>query len=318
MLLLDEPSLGLAPRIVEQLREVIAEINRQGVTVVLVEQNAAMALAVADRAIVLEVGQVALEGTAAELRESDEVRDRYLGIAPAALDKPPARSGGTGARAGAPLAAARELVVDGLTVRFGGISALAEVSFTVEPGSMHALIGPNGAGKSSCLNVLSGVYPATAGSVRYGDDELIKRKPHAIARLGLARTFQNIALSPRSTVLDNLLVARHRHMRAGFVADGLRLPGARRERARNEARVREIAALLELDVDPLRRDAVLRHAQAGRAGAGAVRGARAAAARRTRGRDGPRRVDGDGAGDRRRTRASSASPYCWWNTTWRS
>ena len=80
--------------------------------------------------------------------------------------------------------AARELVVDGLTVRFGGISALAEVSFTVEPGSMHALIGPNGAGKSSCLNVLSGVYPATAGSVRYGGSELTRLKPHAIARLG--------------------------------------------------------------------------------------------------------------------------------------
>ena len=148
VLLLDEPSLGLAPKIVEQLREVIAEINRQGVTVVLVEQNAAMALAVADRAIVLEVGQVALEGTAAELRESDEVRDRYLGIAPAAATPGAAGYVGPAGRPAhrAPTAAARELVVDGLTVRFGGISALAEVSFTVAPGSMHALIGPNGAG----------------------------------------------------------------------------------------------------------------------------------------------------------------------------
>jgi len=97
--------------------------------------------------------------------------------------------------------------------------------------------------------VLSGVYPATAGSVRYGGDELTQLKPHRIARLGLARTFQNIALSPRSTVLDNLLVARHRHMRSGFIADGLRLPRARRERQANEARVQEIAALLDLDLD---------------------------------------------------------------------
>ena len=81
VLLLDEPSLGLAPRIVEQLAEVIREINRHGVTVVLVEQNAAMALAVAERAVVLEVGEVALEGAADELAESEAVRERYLGAA---------------------------------------------------------------------------------------------------------------------------------------------------------------------------------------------------------------------------------------------
>ena len=131
-------------------------------TVVLVEQNAAMALAVADRAVVLEVGEVALEGAADELAESEAVRERYLGDRQAVTAQAPVAS----------RAAARPLVVDGLTVRFGGITALSEVSFTVEPGSMHALIGPNGAGKSTCLNVLSGVYEASAGSVRYGGREL--------------------------------------------------------------------------------------------------------------------------------------------------
>ena len=249
VLLLDEPSLGLAPRVVERVRDVIAEINADGVTVVLVEQNAAMALALADDAVVLEVGQVALEGPAAELAESDAVRDRYLGIAP------PATAGDDGGAADAVVAptaaprdaAASELVVNDLTVRFGGVTALSEVSFTVEPGSMHALIGPNGAGKSTCLNVLSGVYAATAGSVRYGGQELTRLRPHKVAALGVSRTFQNIALSPAGTVLDNLLVARHRLMRAGFVADGLRLPGARRERTRHEAHVREIARLLGLE-----------------------------------------------------------------------
>jgi branched-chain amino acid transport system ATP-binding protein len=234
VLLLDEPSLGLAPRIVEQLAEVIREINRQGVTVVLVEQNAAMALSVAERAVVLEVGEVALEGAASELAESEAVRERYLGTA-------------TRSAPGRVESDADELVVDGLSVRFGGISALSEVSFTVAPGSMHALIGPNGAGKSTCLNVLSGVYEASAGSVRYGGRELTGLKPHRIAALGLSRTFQNIALSARVSVLDNLLVARHRLMRSGFVADGLRLPRARRERAEHEARVREIAVLLDLE-----------------------------------------------------------------------
>jgi ABC-type branched-subunit amino acid transport system ATPase component len=236
VLALDEPSLGLAPRIVAQLGEVIREINERGVTVIMVEQNAAMALAVADHALVLEVGRVALEGPAAELAESEDISARYLGGAPA-----PARV------AGRVDSTASALEVNGLSVRFGGIDALADVSFTVEPGSMHALIGPNGAGKSTCLNVLSGIYAATAGSVRYGDHELTRLPAHRIAALGVSRTFQNIALSPRASVLDSLLVARHRLMRAGFIADGLRLPSARRERAQHEQRVREIARLLGLD-----------------------------------------------------------------------
>ena len=193
-----------------------------------------MALAVADRAVVLEVGLLALEGTAAELAESDAVRERYLGVSAAAPVKPPARVE----------SAAATLEVDGLSVRFGGLSALSDVSFTVEPGSMHALIGPNGAGKSTCLNVLSGVYAASAGSVRYRGHELTRLRPHAIAALGVARTFQNLALSPRVSILDNLLVARHRHMRSGFISGGLRLPSARRERAEHEARVRAIAELI--------------------------------------------------------------------------
>ena len=112
---------------------------------------------------------------------------------------------------------------------------------------MHALIGPNGAGKSTCLNVLSGVYAASTGSVRYGDAELTQLRPHRVAALGVARTFQNISLSPRETVLDNLLVARHRLMREGFVSGGLRLPRVRRERARHVERVGEIATLVQLD-----------------------------------------------------------------------
>jgi ABC-type branched-subunit amino acid transport system ATPase component len=236
VLLLDEPSLGLAPRVVEQIGEVVREINRTGVTVVLVEQNAAMALAVADRAVVLEVGRTSLAGSASELADSPEVRERYLGGGIATA--PPARR--------VP-ARGEELVVEGVSVRFGGVAALSEVSFTVAPGSAHALIGPNGAGKSTCINVLSGVYAASAGSVRYGGRELRGMRPHRVAALGVSRTFQNISLSPTATVLDNLLLARHRLMRAGFVSDGLRLPGARRERARHEARVRELAALLGLE-----------------------------------------------------------------------
>jgi ABC-type branched-subunit amino acid transport system ATPase component len=237
VLLLDEPSLGLAPKVVAQVGEVIREINRGGVTVVLVEQNATMALAVADRAAVLEVGKVSLAGSAGELAETDGVRDRYLGTAPAASAPPAPRR---------PAKRVEELTVEGLTVRFGGLTALDDVSFAVQPGSTHALIGPNGAGKSTCLNVLSGVYPASAGSVRYGGRELTRSRPHRVAALGVSRTFQNISLSPGATVLDNLLVARHRLMREGFIGGGLRLPRARRERAGHEQRAMEVAGLLDL------------------------------------------------------------------------
>jgi branched-chain amino acid transport system ATP-binding protein len=250
LLLLDEPSLGLAPLVVERIANIIAEINRQGTSVMLVEQNAAMALSVADQAVVLEVGSVALEGNADELARTDEVRNRYLGVAPGSErgveESVPAR-GDAQARAPAQRRAPQELWVKDLSVRFGGVRALENVSFAVDPQEVHALIGPNGAGKSTCLNVVTGVYAATGGSVRYGEQELCGLRPHRIARLGVSRTFQNISLSPTLTVARNLLVGGHRLTRSGFVAAGLGLPWARREQANEERRVRAIAELVGLD-----------------------------------------------------------------------
>jgi ABC-type branched-subunit amino acid transport system ATPase component len=254
LLLLDEPSLGLAPKIVERIAEVIAEINRQGTSVVLVEQNAAMALDIAESAYVLEVGEVTLHGPAAELARSTEVQERYLGGSVTSADI--AHAAGDDA----PHPTARkvdELRAEGLTVRFGGITAIEDVSFTVEPGTIHALIGPNGAGKSTTLNVLTGVYEPSAGTVHYGDRTLLGLRPHRIAGLGISRTFQNIALSPTATVEDNLLLGRHRLTSAGFVSAGLGLPAARRERAAQGERVREIAALLGLEQHLERRVAAL-------------------------------------------------------------
>jgi branched-chain amino acid transport system ATP-binding protein len=249
LLLLDEPSLGLAPQVVEQIARVIREINEQGTSVVLVEQNAAMALEVAGRASVLEVGRVTLEGSSKELATSDEVRERYLGVGDTsvveqALAEGPARPKREGE---AERRHVRELAVENVSVRFGGLNALAEVSFTVEPGTVHAVIGPNGAGKSTCLNVLTGVYEPSAGRVRYGDDVLTGLRPHRIARLGISRTFQNIALSPHATVEENLLLGRHRLSRAGFITAGLRLPRVRRERRAQLDRVHEIAGIVGLD-----------------------------------------------------------------------
>jgi ABC-type branched-subunit amino acid transport system ATPase component len=241
LLLLDEPSLGLAPQLVERIGETVQEINRQGTAVVLVEQNAAMALEIADRATVLEVGEVAVEGSAAELKRSDDVRERYLGLGRAPdIGEVTAIAPVTGRRE------AQRLAVEGVSVTFGGLKALDEVSLTVEPGSTHAVIGPNGAGKSTLLNVLTGVYRASGGRVRYGDATLTGLRPPRIAALGVSRTFQNLALSPSSTVEENLLLGRHRLSKAGFLTAGLRLPGARREHAEQRRIVAGIADVLGL------------------------------------------------------------------------
>src|SRR3712207_4289328 len=94
--------------------------------------------------------------------------------------------------------------VENISVRFGAIKALSEVSFTVQPGTIHAIIGPNGAGKSTMFNVLSGVYKAAEGSVRFGEHRLDQMRPYQIAGIGVARAFQNIALSAGQTVAENL------------------------------------------------------------------------------------------------------------------
>jgi ABC-type branched-subunit amino acid transport system ATPase component len=272
LLLLDEPSLGLAPLLVDQIGEIITQIHEQGTSVLLIEQNAAMGLRVADLAFVLEVGTLVSSGRAADLAGTDEIRERYLGVGsapatPAAPAAPALESegeidgeGAAGSRRISPEAAvaararaapdgsdqprAELLRVDGLTVRFGGLTALAEVSFDVAPGTVHALIGPNGAGKSTCINVLGGAYRATEGSVRYGDAELTALRPHRIAALGIGRTFQNISLSLEATVSDNLLAGRHRLMHAGVVRGGLRLRSARREERRHHDKALQVAESL--------------------------------------------------------------------------
>jgi branched-chain amino acid transport system ATP-binding protein len=148
------------------------------------------------------------------------------------------------------------LVVTNVSVTFAGIKALSDVSFTVAPGSIHAIIGPNGAGKSTAFNVLSGIYRATSGTVRFGEDDLIGLRPHRIARLGVARAFQNIALSKGQTVAENLMLGRHALTRSGFLTSGLRLPSAVREGRVHGARIREIAEFVGLG-DKLERPAGL-------------------------------------------------------------
>ncbi|CAI7974477.1 branched-chain amino acid transport system ATP-binding protein [Frankia sp. Hr75.2] len=140
----------------------------------------------------------------------------------------------------------RPLTIETVTVRFGSITALSEVSLRVSPGSVHAVIGPNGAGKSTLFNAISGVYRVASGQIRLGSEVLTRMRPHQIAALGVGRAFQNIALSGAETVADNIMAGRHPLMRTGFLASGLRLPSARFAERVHRERVVEIAEFLGL------------------------------------------------------------------------
>jgi branched-chain amino acid transport system ATP-binding protein len=139
------------------------------------------------------------------------------------------------------------ITIADVTVRFGRVTALDAVSLAVADGSIHAVIGPNGAGKSTLLNVLSGLYRPAHGAVRLGDNDLTRRKPHEIARLGVARSFQNVALSGGQTAMDSLLLGRHHLMRAGALRTALGTPGARREERAHRAAATEVATRLGLE-----------------------------------------------------------------------
>jgi branched-chain amino acid transport system ATP-binding protein len=139
------------------------------------------------------------------------------------------------------------LAVDDLTLRFGGVTALSGVSFDVRPGELFALIGPNGAGKTSVFNCINGVYRPQRGSIALGGLELVGRSPAAVARLGVARTFQNLGLFVQLSVIDNLMLGRHHLMRTGFVAGALWWGRARREEIAGREAVEEIVDLLGLE-----------------------------------------------------------------------
>jgi branched-chain amino acid transport system ATP-binding protein len=139
------------------------------------------------------------------------------------------------------------LRLDDLRLSFGGVTALAGVSLDVHGGDFFAIIGPNGAGKTSVFNCISGIYTPTHGHIFFGGRDITRLKPHQRAKLGIARTFQNIALFKGMTVLDNIKIGRHVHLRSGAIACGLYYgKAAREEFAHREVIEREIIDLLEL------------------------------------------------------------------------
>jgi len=135
----------------------------------------------------------------------------------------------------------------GISVAFGGVKALTDVSLTVEPGQVHGLIGPNGAGKTTMFNVACGLVRPTEGRIAWRGAELRRLRPAQLAGLGIARTLQGVGLFPGLTVLENVMVGAHKHARAGFLSALFAIPTADRDEGR--LRERAMAALTELDAE---------------------------------------------------------------------
>jgi len=155
-----------------------------------------------------------------------------------------------------PAAVAPILEADRVSLRFGGVRALTDVSFSVRRGEIFSIIGPNGAGKTSMVNCVSGRYRPSEGELLFDGEPIGSLPTAARARLGIARTFQNLALFAHMTVLDNIMVGRHHLLKTGFLRGGLYwLGGAQREEIEHRRRVEEIIDLLEIEH--------IRHAVAG-------------------------------------------------------
>lgn len=133
-----------------------------------------------------------------------------------------------------------------VTLKFGGLTAVNSLDLQVEEGQVFALVGPNGAGKSTVFNLISRFYTPASGSIRFDGQDLLARPAHGVPALGVARTFQNIELFHQATVLQNLLVGRHRHRQAGMIRNLLFTPSVRAEERAHRAAVEEVIDFLDL------------------------------------------------------------------------
>jgi branched-chain amino acid transport system ATP-binding protein len=186
------------------------------------------------------------DGTVADGTVADEIDTAGTASGPTTGTVTADESGGVDAPA-TPL-----LQVQNLSLAFGGVMALSDVSLEVGRDELFAVIGPNGAGKTSIFNCLSGVYRPQRGSIVFDGHKLVGERPARLAQLGMGRTFQNVALFAQLTLIDNLLLGRHHLMRSGFAAGALWFGKARREEIEHRAKVEEIVDLLELT--PYRRE----------------------------------------------------------------
>ena len=140
-----------------------------------------------------------------------------------------------------------QLAISGVSKHFGGVRAVESVSFSVRRGELVSVIGPNGAGKTSLLNMISGFYRPDTGSITFEGKDITGARPSHVAMLGIARTFQNIALFSGMTVLDNIMLGRHVRMKAGVLSSFVYWGLAQKEEVAHRARVEELIEFLELE-----------------------------------------------------------------------
>jgi ABC-type branched-subunit amino acid transport system ATPase component len=245
LLLLDEPTMGLSPVMVQRVMETVLELHRRGVSILLAEQQASSALEISHRAYVLRQGELVGEGEASVLRDDTELVAGYLGTGGTTAAERPVR---------APRPAGRvRLAVRDISISFGAVRALDGVSFDVPAGSVTALIGPNGAGKSTLLNCVTGVF-RHGGGVEIDGRPRGDAGPVEVAQMGVGRTFQHVEAPPAARVIDVVLLGRHRVIRGGLVRAGLGL--GRREEARHRDAALELLerfGLREFADEPMER-----------------------------------------------------------------
>ncbi len=138
------------------------------------------------------------------------------------------------------------LTAEAVSVHFGGVKAVQDVSFSVEPGEVFSIVGPNGAGKTTLFNLISRIYDVTHGQIVFDGEDITAIPTHHVAELGIARTFQNTELFERETVLNNLLIGCHIHRRSNLISDLFFLPSVRRQELEFRNAVEDVIDLLDL------------------------------------------------------------------------
>ena len=249
LLMIDELSLGLAPAVVSQLLDIVRAMHRAGTTLVLVEQSVNVAMSLAERAVFMEKGEVRFDGPTRDLLDHPEILRSVFLSGTASRGLTTSRS-----RPTAPIPVQPDgpqtpaLAVAGLSVSFGGIKAVNDVSFDINQGEILGVIGPNGAGKTTIMDAISGFVTPTSGSVRLGVLELSEMSVSRRARQGLGRSFQDAKLFPALTVAEALAVALERHIEVRDpLAAALGSSAVRRSERAVTARVHELIDLMGLE-----------------------------------------------------------------------
>lgn len=249
LLMIDELSLGLSPAVVGQLIDIVKELNRRGITIIVVEQSVNVALTIAEKAIFMEKGEVKFFGDTAELlRRPDILRAVYVKGTGALTEGPASTRRSDRERRYLELQNARPVLeVQGLTKVYGGVTALEGLDLAVKEGEVLGIIGPNGSGKTTLFELISGFQIADRGSVIYEGVDITNMSPEDRARRKLIRRFQDARLFPSLTVYETLLVALEQRLEVKSVfANALSLPQSRRAERRVRERAERLIEVLDL------------------------------------------------------------------------